>query len=309
MKRTTVLLGAFLTAFAVQAQNFKIAHPAFTSYFKMTATDVNIRKSPNVKADRMMLWHSDAGSYFTETVAFYPSESGGRYRASNRTGAWVEPAHPFKGEILPLLGRSGDWVNILNYSKKGYMMAKFGKVCNLANGINVADLETYLKMTDTDLYMPGYSLYSRSGRYSEMSFTAYVWTGDDVERHVTVVFPFVVNGKYMCIVQIYMLVETSPSAPVGRIRYVRDELAMDDMESYIIYLNVADKNDKNIAETAIKKVQNMSDSEFVSLFKHSFPERAGEVISECIGKTTDGEVIGLTIESDNQYNKMYNLPL
>lgn len=316
MRKTTFFLAALFATITAQAQQFKIAHPSSTKFFKVTATDVNIRKAPNVKADRMMLWNSDAGSYETKVIPFYPSESGGRYRANNRTGAFVMAAHPDKNEIMPMFGRNGDWVNVLytsyqpfsgNHSKKGYMLGKFGKEYNLATGINMNDLETYLKSENKGLYLPGYTLYKRNEHYTDMPFTAYVSIGYDNEKHVTVVFPIVRENKYMCIVPIYMSLENSPSAPLGRIRYIQDTDTMDDMEAYIIYLNTRSNDNNVITSTAIKALQDMSATEFANLFKHAFPEQNDEAINICIAKTTNGEVIPLMVDTNGQYTRTYNL--
>lgn len=90
-------VGGALTA---NAQTLKVTVPKGNLFFQVMKEGVNMRRQPNAKSGKLMVWNSDAGSEDTYTKLFFSDTEAARYRPSRNTGAFVEPFHPEQGNWL-----------------------------------------------------------------------------------------------------------------------------------------------------------------------------------------------------------------
>mgnify|MGYP000206930916 CR=1 FL=1 len=314
MKKITLLGMALLASLTMQAQNFKLAHPTTKQFFKVIDPWDVFRKSPNPKSEKMLIWYENAESPESRAIPFYQSENRGRYKENSRTGTFIKDANPDREELLPMYGRTGNWIKVLftvhypiprGESLMGYIPASHGKVCNLADGINLADLEEFVAEPNGDFYFPGYRLYSRKGKYSDRPFMAYVTSDMDRHKYIEIAFPKVFENKYMCVTSISMLPEYVSSASEGRIRFDRRHDGEYYWQNHAIYLNSRSSDNKHLVETAINTILNISDAEFANLFKYVYDEPEDDIIAACYAKTTTGEVVQLDTTINGQYLKVY----
>lgn len=87
-------------AFTANAQTLKVTVPKGNLFFQVMKEGVNMRRQPNAKSGKLMVWNSDAGSEDTYTKLFFSDTEAARYRPSRNTGAFVEPFHPEQGDWL-----------------------------------------------------------------------------------------------------------------------------------------------------------------------------------------------------------------
>lgn len=58
-------------AFTANAQTLKVTVPKGSLYFQVMKEGVNMRRQPNAKSGKLMVWNSDAGSEDTYTKLFF----------------------------------------------------------------------------------------------------------------------------------------------------------------------------------------------------------------------------------------------
>lgn len=87
-------------AFTAYAQTLKVTVPKGNLFFQVMKEGVNMRRQPNAKSGKLMVWNSDAGSEDTYTKLFFSDTEAARFRPNRTTGAFVEPFHPEQGDWL-----------------------------------------------------------------------------------------------------------------------------------------------------------------------------------------------------------------
>lgn len=86
----------------VSAQTFLISTPNSARFVMVTADGVNLRRLPDARSGKVMVWNSDAGSEETYSKLYYSDTEAKLYRANAATGAYVDVYHPAKNSYLPV---------------------------------------------------------------------------------------------------------------------------------------------------------------------------------------------------------------
>lgn len=286
MKKTLFVISVLSFALCGYAQkSFTVSVPAFTSFFRVNAEGLNLRKAPDAASARLMKWYSDAGSDATETALFFSDNNRGRYRANRNTGAYVEACHPEEGELLPIIGESGDWYKVEFVAKGGYglhkhstvwVMKKFGDKVDIASG----------RFGGTHPAKPDVQWLTREeGLYKGLRFVGTVGDVVEYENYFTFYLeaPVIVADKYMYIKRVMIRGNIDADAVPGRL-YCKTE----ENEWTGDMVKVRSVNFRSWKESTYNRfLLDMPDNDF------------GELVSEAMQKSEWDDDVSLYMVSDS----------
>lgn len=296
-----VFICAALTAYAQYSVTLTV--PEYTSFLRVNTDGVNLRKTPNANSGKLMCWNSDGGSYFTEEVYFFSDENRGRYKANSLEGSYINTVHPMSGELMPILGESGDWYKVQymygtrNTSGKNvaWIMKKFGTRIDVAG----SGLENFCpgnyEYDDNGSSKPRKSISTvnrSSGMFKDMRFgvdlsndtesTEYYGTG--------VKIPLLINNKYLYVANCGITVKYNKNATSPRL-YWEKEYGMDDEVFYHACLDVNKSNPKAMSIALRDFLLNTTEKNFKALIDSTIPRKNAEEVMELWVCSTSGEFI------------------
>jgi len=293
MKTLLILLGAIFASVAVDAQNdMSVSIPNYKEFALINADGVNLRKAPNVSSPKMMVWNSDGGSYDTVTEYYFMGENPARHRANSRTGAWVEAVHPDKGDVLPVIGESGDWYKVVvpleasvgnsPKPKAAYIMKRFATKHTAAS----LDAPFVFVYEGREKRLVPLS-YRNNGAYTKVPFAV---TESDYSG-VRMEFPVMAGDCFVCSQEVNLKVEASSD---GRCRLTfTKEQDEDVMTGEIatwtqanLHMPRVSENDMESGVTAALK--KLTDSDFCKLVNF-----ACEKVGGISGKLDNGVIFQL----------------
>ena len=248
MKKTILLIMAALSvSVAIGQRSLTLSVPKCTTFFKVGAAGLNMRKKPDAGSAKLMVWASDAGSSETVDRYYFSDENRGRYKANGYTGAFIETVHPGKGVLLPVTGESGDWVQVEWLADevciRAYVMKKFGTVTSVSD----KGLETFCPSVP-EYGLDGEELTPRNmatihrtdGKYKDLCFSLTTDESYSVNDpfYATLRFPFLIDGKYLAVETANIQIN-----PVQGLRapviYWEKEYGMDDEEYYTTNMKIS----------------------------------------------------------------------
>lgn len=213
---------------------YQVSVPEFTSFFIVNAENVNFRKSPSTNSAKLMQWSSDMGSEETQMALFFSDDTSGKYRANSITGAFVTTAHPYQGQILPIVDESGDWYkveyvtkkNIGEYtSKSAWIMKRFGET----KVITAGDMK-YPNESESQVFR------RLNGKYKGTSFVTLITNEyNDWDNYFTFCMniPIFISQKYLLMKGVYILGYINSSSNIHKLgRTALEDVFTGDSDEY-----------------------------------------------------------------------------
>lgn len=259
MKRITLKsiflsLALSMTALPTLAQSIQqltVKVPKATRFAQIKNEGVNLRRMPNTTSGKVMAWNSDAGSYDTYVKLFYSDTEAARFRPNRNTGAYVEPFHPQKGEIMIVNPQKGNaengWYQVLAIapeyagnpeqanSKLAWVKGDFCKVIDKvkANNDQLGNLEVLIPATiDEEEKLLDFHIKNGSvrngGAYNNVWYEINALNEDEI---VFVQFVYVADFLFVADTRIPIEYEAEQNENV-RLEKVVEEADMSDADDY-----------------------------------------------------------------------------
>lgn len=281
-------------AFTANAQTLKVTVPKGNLFFQVMKEGVNMRRQPNAKSGKLMVWNSDAGSEDTYTKLFFSDTEAARFRPNSGTGAFVEPFHPEQGDwLIGSCTLDGDQngffkavVTAPEYANTGHGNAKTAWV----SGSLVSVVE---KSLDIDLEKETFPLWERynpekgENEYGPMTHVGKGWkrgSGDygaleffispNAKNNSLSVANAIIYDGFLLISRAEIAVEHDPGLATDfALVKVEEENDMGDVEERcVIKMKSAEKIYVNAAFNLLKS----PDSSFKSFMDTMFPGGEGQ---------------------------------
>lgn len=316
-----------LTSIATMAQEIPIVHvnvPDVTRLVEINTEGVNLRRLPNTTSGKVMMWNSDAGSYYTYTKLFYSDTEASRYRANRSTGAYVNAYHPQKGELLMVSPKQNapknGWYQVLAFaegyagnsgkpnSRLGWVKGDFCKVIDVAESTEEQLLALQIPITFPDPNDPeggkvldAYiqrgstkSLRTRPrGQFNHFEFVVFCSSIDAIK----IVYPYI-EGNFMYIAETLIPIEYDPNLTKDfKVEKCVEEYDMgDDDYEYTKITLKGNRNKKSFMEVFFA-LDHMKDESFSLIVNQIVPN--GEMPTDCVYfRGTDGKTYKFGYNSD-----------
>lgn len=165
---------------------------------------------------------------------FFSDDTSGKYRANSITGAFVTTAHPYQGQILPIVDESGDWYkveyvtkkNIGEYtSKSAWIMKRFGET----KVITAGDMK-YPNESESQVFR------RLNGKYKGTSFVTLITNEyNDWDNYFTFCMniPIFISQKYLLMKGVYILGYINSSGNIHKLgRTALEDVFTGDSDEY-----------------------------------------------------------------------------
>lgn len=279
-------VGGTLTA---SAQTLKVTVPKGNLFFQVMKESVNMRRLPNAKSGKLMVWNSDAGSEETYTRLFFSDTEAARYRPNSSTGAFVETYHPEQGDWL--VGsctadedQNGFYKAVVTapeYVNSGNGNAKTAWVSGSLLRIVEKDPEGHIENEGFPLWVKdndetgereygpetklGKGVKRGSGSYGVLEFQF----SPDGKNNALLMSNAIAHGGFMFVSRLTIDVEHDASLPVSfKIEKVEEENDMGDTDERIV---IKMKSAEKILLNAAMNLMKCPDSQFKLVMDAMFP--------------------------------------
>lgn len=287
----------FTTLVAYSQTDMTVSIPGYDEFVVVNTDGLNLRKQANASSPKLMAWNSDDGSYETVTKYYFEGEGSTRYKANSSTGAWVEAVHPGKGDVLPMIGESGDWYKVVMF-----LQGNNGKTQNKAVYImkRYASKHTAVRLDAPFAYgyetegEPASNLalnYRTNGTYTKIPFAVTMLDqgSDDDYFSAQIVVPVMAGDHFVCMQQVNMFVKTSNSFRLTLDKVQEENVMTGEMESWTqASLYMPRVSETNRRSGVINALKSLSDDDFLKLVNFACKE-----VGMVYGKLDDGTVFQL----------------
>ena len=275
---------------SVSAQAFIASTPSSARFVMVTADGVNLRRLPDAKSGKVMVWNSDGGSEETYAKLYYSDTEAKLYRANAATGAYVDVYHPAKNSYLPVpytqTEPKNGWYNVVVTADEyagnpGKANAKYawlkGDFCKPVDANT--DFATLISSITIPRYKELDAEHDRMGYGPEVAFTnihqrdngiRVMATPDAENNSVRVCLPFLCNG-YILVARISVEVVYAPNMKNGEFTGIR-EMQENDMGEAETVFKVYMKSNVDMLKKAAQYIESAPAEVFNKLLTVACPQ-------------------------------------